>query len=145
MTENITRDADALRQLYHNQNKTLAEIGEIAGRSRSQVAYWMDKHGINRRDAPADKTATVYLGTVGDGYEAWQTNACGERAQVYVHKLTAVAEYGFDAVAGGDVHHENGIKWDNRPSNLEPMDPGQHLRMHVQEQERDESGEFVDG
>lgn len=65
-----------------------------------------------------------------DGYEQWATVACGEQKITSVHRLLAVAEYGFDAVVGQDVHHENEVPWDNRPENISLMDPGDHIRHH---------------
>lgn len=47
-----------------------------------------------------------------------------------LHRLIAVAEYGFDAVAGNDIHHKSGVGWDNRPANIEPIDPAEHVALH---------------
>lgn len=47
-----------------------------------------------------------------------------------LHRLIAVAEYGFQAVKDNDIHHESEVAWDNRPSNLRPVDPGEHVRIH---------------
>ena len=41
--------------------------------------------------------------------------------QVPVHRLCAVAWFGFDAVAGSDVHHRVPIPWLNVESNLAPL------------------------
>jgi hypothetical protein len=66
-----------------------------------------------------------------DGYECW-TVYDGQREShtVRVHRLVAIAEYGFDAVSGNVVHHKNQIPWDNRPENLEPMSRGEHSELH---------------
>jgi len=40
-----------------------------------------------------------------------------------------VAEYGTEAVAGRDVHHINGIGWDNRPENIVPIPPELHPKV----------------
>jgi len=47
-----------------------------------------------------------------------------------IHRLIAVAEYGFDAVVGAEIHHKSGVGWDNRPSNIEPIEPGDHTALH---------------
>jgi hypothetical protein len=49
-----------------------------------------------------------------------------------VHRLLAVAEWGVDAVKGKHVHHENGVKWDNRVGNLELLNPSEHAKMHYE-------------
>lgn len=54
----------------------------------------------------------------------------GEQNYVSTHRLLAVAEYGFNAVTGKDVHHLNGIPWDNRASNIELIEPGDHTALH---------------
>jgi len=64
------------------------------------------------------------------GYPHWEFIEDSEYRCVRVHRLLAVAEYGFDAVADMDVHHKNGIPWDNRPVNIEPMDHGEHTKLH---------------
>lgn len=33
---------------------------------------------------------------------------------------------------GKDEHHETGVKWDNRPSNIEAIDHGEHAAMHAE-------------
>lgn len=53
--------------------------------------------------------------------------------KVQVHRLVAVAEYGFDAVADKVVHHESKHGLDNRPSNIGLMDRSDHSRMHANE------------
>jgi len=47
---------------------------------------------------------------------------------VPIHRLVAVAEYGFDAVVDKEIHHKNGMPWDNRPENLEPLSKEEHRR-----------------
>lgn len=43
-----------------------------------------------------------------DGYEMWKS----DHRIVLVHGLAAVAEYGFETVADGIVHHRTTIPWD---------------------------------
>lgn len=50
---------------------------------------------------------------------------------MYVHRLLAISEYGFEAVAGNHVHHINGHKFDNRPENIEVKSEKQHLADHI--------------
>jgi len=49
---------------------------------------------------------------------------------VYLHRLTAVASEGFEAVVDSHVHHKDGITWRNTVDNLELMTHGEHARHH---------------
>jgi hypothetical protein len=62
-----------------------------------------------------------------EGYELWVADS----ATLLVHRLVAVANHGFEAVCDGIVHHENEIKWDNRPENLTLCESHrQHIHLH---------------
>ena len=84
----------------------------------------------------------------GAGYERWRSyelrpsTATDGKEDVYVahHRLLAVVEcypstMSLEAILrdldGKDVHHRNGIKWDNHSSNLEPIDHGEHAKLHA--------------
>lgn len=41
---------DELRKLYWIENKTLKQIAQLYGVTKQTVIWWMDKHGIARRD-----------------------------------------------------------------------------------------------
>src|SRR6185503_6697997 len=41
---------DLLEELYHQHRLSMAEIAGRLGCSQNKVAYWMEKHGIARRD-----------------------------------------------------------------------------------------------
>lgn len=64
------------------------------------------------------------LSTSGEGYLEVLT---GEE-RVYVHRLSAVAQFGFEAVKDMDVHHED-HKWVNNPDTLRPEDPEEHRKL----------------
>lgn len=63
----------------------------------------------------------------------------GERLCFKEHRLLAIAHYGTQ-VAEKVIHHKNGIKFDNRIKNLEPMSNEEHSRLHTNE--RIEKGDF---
>jgi hypothetical protein len=91
----------------------------------------MDQHGIERRDANynPDKAHHAAFTIHTAGYELWVADS----ATLLVHRLVAVATHGFDAVCDGIVHHENEIKWDNRPENLTLCESHrQHIERHHQ-------------
>jgi hypothetical protein len=83
------------------------------------------EHGENRTVRPPRYEVTD------EGYTYISTQFGDERWYVPIHRLVAVAEFGIEAVQEStDVHHRNGVPWDNRPENLGLMDHAEHARMH---------------
>lgn len=131
------RDRELLKELYWGDMLPTTQIGELLDCSPSTVSTWLDKHSIRRRtrsQAAHNGHGSLYevpYSTHPRGHEFWQSSYRCEDETVYVHRLVAVSEYGFDAVAGNDVHHKNDIPWDNRPENLELMTHGEHSIHHT--------------
>lgn len=73
-----------------------------------------------------------------NGYVEVRHFYLGEEDYVSIHRLTAVAEYGFDAIREKDVHHKNGVRWDNRRSNLEPLSRKEHMQLHADQRREQE-------
>ena len=84
----------------------------------------------------------------GAGYERWRSwerrpsSDVDGKEDVYVphHRLLAVVECYPETMPigailrdldGKDVHHENSVKWDNRPSNIEVLGHGEHTKLHA--------------
>lgn len=131
------QDEETLRRLYHEEGLSRAKIAEeFDGVTRSGIQYWMNKYEIEARDkSEAAKerwlqNPDIYYLTNNLGYEACAVNTDGKDDYVLIHRLVAVAEYGFDAVKDKDVHHKNCIRWDNRPENLEPLTRKEHTHKH---------------
>jgi len=128
------RDPDVLRELYHEKGLTSRQIAEQMGIDGSTVRKWMDRHDIERRGEGRPKwhrlEGPAHYGIDGDGYAYVQNQFEGESYHSYVHRLLAVAEYGYDRVVNNVVHHCNGVKWDNRPENIEVMTAADHARLH---------------
>lgn len=123
------RDEDTLRRLYVEEGLSSREVAERLDCSPPTVVNWLKKFGIPLE--PSKRDRPVFYGTSTQGYEYWQTDVGGrERETVRVHRLAAVAWFGFEAVAGNVVHHRNGLTYDNRELNLEPMDRGTHQTLH---------------
>jgi len=125
------KDPDKLRELYHEERLSMAEIGNRHGVSHMTVKYWMRKHGIERRSifeaAKVRKVSTIPRFRTGlTGYEYASVGG----TEYPIHRLIAVAENGIEAVKERVVHHKNGIKWDNRPDNLEVVTPSEHNQHH---------------
>lgn len=140
------QDRETLVELYHDEGMTTREIADELGCTNGTVSRWLDKHDVGTRDnwvagveaaKRANRVERVKLRSLETGYEYWSSTEWRDGADsrtteiVYVHRLLAVAEYGFDAVANMDVHHENGIPWDNRPENIDVIEPAEHARLHA--------------
>lgn len=132
-------DAETLHQLYHGKGLSINDIADRAGVDYNTVYYWMDKHGIERREkskALRDEHSIPYANyrTNERGRSYWRShNSDRSDDYVLVYRLLAVSEYGFEAVADNHVHHKNGIPWDNRPDNIEVLSPENHARVHGRE------------
>ena len=136
-------DPDVLEKLYVEERLSLKEIAELSSVRHQTIRYHMEKHGIKRRDkvsSSREKSRVEYANVkmASNGYMYWNDYWDG-RTRVAIHRLLAVAEYGFDEVANKVVHHKNGIRWDNRPSNVQPMTPSEHAKHHT------EKGDFSIG
>jgi transposase len=124
-------DEDKLRELYHGENKSLQEVGEELDASAKAVQRAMERFEIPRRD-PEHQRGPVHI-RIDCGYLSWKPNCRGEAHTVRVHRLVAVAEYGYEAVKSNIVHHKNRHKSDNRPENLKLMTQAEHNREHAEE------------
>jgi len=121
-----------LRHLYHDEKLSLKETSEVFEITEASLLYWMDKHEIDRRTvSQAHGLTPLKMSTSPKGYERFTVGTTGNSTRtIHVHRLVAVAMSGADAVKGKQIHHKNGIPWDNRPENLEIMTEEEHKRMH---------------
>jgi hypothetical protein len=145
------QNGDWLEQKYVDERMSTAEIGELCDCSKETIRRWLSSHGIETRtkSEAAKIRAKKYPHTTNAGAKALSRNRsvhpnvfthkqngyervqCGvNKEQVSLHRLLAVAEYGFDAVTDKVVHHKSNIPWDNRPDNIELMDAGEHSSHH---------------
>jgi len=130
------RDKEILEDMYYNQRMSLSEIASELGCGDEDVRRWMEKYDLDRRSlSESHKVLTPVFYTSTDGYEiSCSSNAMEENPdEARIHRLVAVAEHGFDAVAGNIVHHKNGIKWDNREQNLSVMSQSEHTALHQEQ------------
>lgn len=125
------RDEEKLRELYVEEQLSMRRIGDKLGCSTQTVKNWLDKHDIETRERSFRQNPGsfgVYVNNWGHvhihhGYK-------GEQWSVFVHRLIAVAEHGVDEVKDKHVHHKNGVPWDNRPGNIEPLSQMDHSAEH---------------
>jgi len=113
-------DKAELASLYQ-QGLTQQEIADEYEVTQSAVSRW-----FSRMDIRTGWGERVAYRTDSRGYEVCDP----QDGFVQIHRLVAVAHHGLEAVAGGVVHHMNGIPWDNRPVNLEVMDRSSHATHH---------------
>jgi len=128
MADERYKDKDWLQEKYHDEKMTQEEIGELCDITQAGVKYWMKKLGVNTRITGPQRFPHASFG-MSNGYERWKGNY-HKKEQATVHRLAAVAWFGFDAVKDKHVHHKNGIPWDNRKCNLEPISPEKHNTIH---------------
>jgi hypothetical protein len=133
-----------LHNLYVVQNMTDSEIADIFDVSPSLITHWRSKNGIDGvkpQEYAASRPASYRVQT--NGYTVWDANKNDEKRFCYVHRLLAVCEHGAQVFSDGrEVHHKNGIKWDNRPENLDVVDVNEHRRMHANERRNEKTGRF---
>lgn len=118
-------DKDTLYELYHNKGESVSDIAKRFGCDRKTIGRW-----LNRFDIPRKKENYVtYLYTDSHGYETVSSSSkSAERARI--HRLAAVAWYGYDTVVEKDIHHKNGATWDNREDNIMPVTKSEHAKTH---------------
>jgi hypothetical protein len=75
-------------------------------------------------------------GSISLGTKRGYSEVVSPEGKAYIHRLSAVAEHGFEAVKDKDVHHE-GFKWVNNPSKLTPEDPTEHRKRTLNNVESD--------
>lgn len=130
------RDKEVLQTLYIENKLSINQISEKLDCGATTVRDWLKEHDIpirSIREAQHIRYETEYEAPYyvrENGRVGW--NAAGEDGTrwVVVHRLLAVAEYGFDAVRENVVHHKNEIPWDNRPSNITLMSHADHSSHH---------------
>ena len=116
-------------ELGVGKSTAVRAIKEVRGSLRSSKEAG-EKRSEEMGAAPDVWNAKApYLTHHDQGYE--EIRHRGNR--VYVHRLAAIAWYGYDAVAGHHIHHKNRIPWDNREGNVEPMTASDHRSHHTQE------------
>lgn len=142
------RDESRLRELYVEREWSTLKIADEWGCSKQTVNRWLDVYEIDRRNPTEAKrlyhgSDPVNFYTDSLGYERWgDSHGNGEKTQVSVHRLLAVAEFGFDAVRDKNVHHTLDIPWSNWGDVIELLTDAEHAALHAVGRERDIQGNF---
>jgi len=117
------------RNVLHILDK-LDECGVVERKSGAPGLAGAVKRSVHNKVVKSHKQkareepAALYLN---NGYEV-SSCSLNQADTIQIHRLVAIAEYGFEAVENSHVHHINSIPWDNRPSNLIPLSPSEHRR-----------------
>jgi len=126
-------DEQYLTEMYHEERMSLRGIASEIGVHHEHVRYYFEKYDIERRERLHARRHWhhPYVGSHPDaGHEKIVHVYDGERHNTELHRLLAVAKYGFDAVTEKEVHHRNHIPWDNRYDNIELLTPSEHGAYH---------------
>lgn len=130
------KNEEWLREKYINQRKSCIQIAKELEVNKESVRLQLENHGIERRNKGQKPKLYAPLEVSHQGYEVWRnvlSSSKSDNIRYPVHRLLAVAEYGFEAVGNKDVHHKNEIRWDNRPSNIEVLSRSVHTTIHSSE------------
>lgn len=153
------RDEALMRELYHERKMSQQEIADHFDNEITQggVGYVLGELGIEKRSRSESAQARWHKRPLiphtdsTNGYERFEDKYDGGDDRVSVHRLLAVAVFGFEAVKGMDVHHNApevdrswGIPWDNRPDAIELVTEEEHARIHQTGQHDDEPWHDVD-
>jgi len=135
------QDKDLLEELYIEEKLTARAIAEELQTTKSTVCRWLNRHDIEIDESRALREqlkSPAYIHTHKSGY----VYVSASDDTILLHRLLAVAEYGLESVVNNQVHHKNGVAWDNRPENLELMDIAEHAKHHYSEREINSKGQF---
>jgi len=138
------RDKKTLRRLYVDKGMSLNEVADEIGCAKQTVSKYMKKYGIERRKSNKEKP--LKLITNKSGYEYFSGYSDGRPFNVRHHRLIAVATGKLtpsEFVRGEkNIHHKNGVPWDNRHENIEPLAIDKHAKVHDKERNRDNQGRY---
>jgi predicted transcriptional regulator len=132
-------DPDVLEELYLERRLSTTQIADELGCSRSTAHGALKEHEIKTRSrgeagslSKQKQCRPATFDMDSEGYERWQETYKGTTNSVRVHRLLAVAEYGFEAVCDNIVHHgpSANIPWANWHTNLQIMGWSEHTSHH---------------
>lgn len=139
-------DSSWLREKYCEKGLSTREIAKIAEVHPNTILTWLHRHEIPVEEPGRNALPYASYFISSAGYPSWRSyvRETESEEQVAVHRLLMAASHDLSEIAGKQVHHQNGIPWDNRPDNLELKTPAEHGKYHanLQDHERDNRGRF---
>jgi len=120
--------AGYVESLYCERQMTQTQIADILTCNQTSVSRTLREAGVETRDAGDYHEPSFYFSET--GYLTCRHRDGQERVAFRIHRLAAVAEYGWEGVVGKEVHHKNRHRADNRAENLEPISAGEHAAHH---------------
>jgi len=132
-------DPEMLEMLYWHEGLSMDSIADRLDVSQATVWDRMNKYGIDKRGLGYNSTSGRFkkyasYTVTPNGYPVWNCSNIDDKSRAFVHQLAAIADGADPYKVYSDeyhTHHKNGIKWDNRPSNLSVLKSGEHLREHA--------------
>jgi hypothetical protein len=135
-------DEDKLRELYHGEGMSQAEIADHFDTTRTTIQNAINNTDIELRKSNGDPTKPPHhsflrrddrpIGTCEERISTWID---GGNKTVKIHRLIAVAHGLIDPSDMWDedlkVHHKSGHGLDNRPDNLEVVTQEEHREKHA--------------
>ena len=120
-------DYDTLYNLYHEQDMSMSEIGRKFGVTNSCISYQL--HRLDIEIKPDRKYGEFELERHAFPYPSIR----GDNGFIPAHRLIVIADGAdphevFDPA--NNIHHKNGCKLDNRPSNLQLISLSEHGSIH---------------
>ena len=130
-------DSEWVKQEYVDNQRDSYDIADEIGCTNETVLNAVKHHGFEPHSKGHHRRSIHPTFDRHRGYERATAHYVYEgeliSRSVRIHRLVAVAEYGYDAVVGKHIHHKNGIRWDNRPENLQPLTNSEHISLHHQQ------------
>ena len=126
-------DPEVLEEMYHNEGLTQEQIAAEFNVSQRSISRSMKRLDVETR------SHTEHFATHQREHAGFHTDSGGyersysQKEKASIHRLCAVAWFGLESVVGNHIHHKSNIPWDNRESNIEPVSPGDHNRIHKSE------------
>jgi transposase len=130
-----------LREQYIENRRSMSDIASELGMSASGIKKCLHRYDIPTRNSyEHTRYEPASFGTAKNGYEYCRSKHDYTQHSVTVHQLVAIAEgvNPHKVFSNGryHIHHENRIRWDNRPENLSLKSGDVHTREHQVSEER---------